>query len=86
MPGHIWSNLLHRPWPRFDPDACVAEEVVYGVSVNGKLRGQLAVPADLDPEEIKRRALADEKAVRFIEGKTVKRVIFVPGRLVNIVV
>jgi len=56
------------------------------VQVNGKLRARVSVPADADKDAIQQLAIADENVQRFIDGKDVRKVIVVPGRLVNIVV
>jgi leucyl-tRNA synthetase len=56
------------------------------VQINGKLRARLEVPADISEEEAKEAALADENVQRHMEGKEVRRLIYVPGRLVNVVV
>jgi leucyl-tRNA synthetase len=68
-----------------DEVAAQDDEVTLVVQVNGKLRDRLTVPAGLPEEEMRRRALASEGAQRFLEGLTVRKVVVVPGRLVNIV-
>jgi leucyl-tRNA synthetase len=73
-------------WPSFDPAAAVDEELLIVVQVNGKLRGKVTVSASAGEEEVKGAALADERVKAFIEGKEVRKVIYVPGKLVNIVV
>ena len=88
----LWEMLAHEPsifktpWPSFDADAARADEIEIPVQVNGKLRGKVVVHADACDEDVRKAALADEKAAKFIEGKAVRKVIVVPGRLVNIVV
>ena len=64
----------------------VKDQVELVVQVNGKLRGKVSVPADAGKDQIESLALQDENVQRHIEGKTVRKVIVVPGRLVNIVV
>ena len=64
----------------------VAEEVTYPVSFNGKVRFQLTVPAGMDAKTVESQALAHEKAQAHLDGKTVRKVIVVPGRIINIVV
>ena len=92
MAQTLWNELGHAgavvdaPWPVADPDAMVKETIQLVVQVNGKLRGQVAVPAEADKAAVEAAALADENVQRFIEGKPVRRVIVVPGKLVNIVV
>jgi leucyl-tRNA synthetase len=80
------ENLLHAPWPKYDPALAKEEEIEIPVQVNGKLRSRIVVPADAPEEDVRQRALADEKVQSFIAGKLVVKVIIVPGKLVNIVV
>jgi leucyl-tRNA synthetase len=88
----LWEMLGHAPsaqkasWPEFDASAAQVEEFEAVFQVNGKLRGKAMVATGIDEESLKKIALADEAVVRFIEGKTVRKVIIVQGRLVNIVV
>jgi leucyl-tRNA synthetase len=80
------STLAYEPWPKFDPALLVEETIEIPVQVNGKLRDVINVPAGASKEEIQAAALASEKVRQFVEGKTVKKVIVVPGKLVNLVV
>ncbi|KAB7628262.1 leucine--tRNA ligase [Alkalilimnicola sp. S0819] len=73
-------------WPRPDPEALVRDSVELVVQVNGKLRGRIELPADADKASAEQAAFADAKVQPWVEGKEVKRVIVVPGKLVNIVV
>jgi len=88
----LWQRLGHqtalidRPWPDVDPSALEADQIELVVQVNGKLRARLSVAADADKETIEAQAVADENVQRFIDGKAIRKVIVVPGRLVNIVV
>jgi leucyl-tRNA synthetase len=83
--GH-GQTLAYEPWPAFDP-ALVKDDVIeVPVQVNGKLRSRLSVPADIDDAALKKAAYADEKVSAAIAGKTVKKEIIVPRKLVNIVV
>ncbi len=77
--------LSQMVWPEYDPDAVVDEELLVVVQVNGKLRSKLTVAADTGEDELKTLALADEKIATFLVGLTVRKVICVPGKLVNIV-
>jgi leucyl-tRNA synthetase len=79
------SNLLKEPWPKFDPELAKEEEIEIPVQVNGKLRSKIVVAAGAAPEEIERKALADEKVQTYIAGKSIVKVIST-GKLVNIVV
>jgi leucyl-tRNA synthetase len=93
MAEELWQHLgrdkagsVHRqPWPAVDEEAAREEEATLVVQVNGKLRDRVTVPVGLGEDEMKQRALATEGARRFTEGLTVRKVIVVPGRLVNIV-
>jgi len=79
------DRLTFTPWPQFNPEWAAEEMLAIVVQVNGKLRGQIEVPAGTDDEEIKTAAQEDEKVQRFTEGKTIRKVVYVPGKLVNIV-
>jgi len=87
----LWSALGHKNaivnelWPAVDESALVENSIQYVVQVNGKLRDKLEVAADTDKQSIEKLALETAGAVRNIEGKTVRKVIVVPGKLVNIV-
>ena len=83
--GHE-SALIDQRWPTVDESALELDLVEMVVQVNGKLRARLSVAVDASKEAIEAEALADENVQRYIEGKDVRKVIVVPGRLVNIVV
>ncbi len=78
--------LAYQPWPQFDPALLVEDTLELPVQVNGKLRGRITVPATATEEELKAAALACDKVKPFLEGKTIRKIIVVPKRLVNIVV
>ena len=88
----LWSALgragavVDQPWPEVDPAALVRDEVELVVQVQGKLRGRITVARDLPEDEIRAAALAEENVARFVADRAVRKVIVVPGRLVNIVV
>jgi leucyl-tRNA synthetase len=88
----IWESLgkegftYHANWPKFDAEIAKESEVTIAVQVNGKLRDTLQVAAGTDDEVIKKMAQTSEKVLIYTEGKEVKKVIVIPGRLVNIVV
>ncbi len=90
--AELWTVTGHRQsldgavWPEFDPEAAREDEITIVLQVNGKLRGRLQVAAGTGEEEVKKLALADENVVRFMEGKTARKVIVVPNKLVNVVV
>jgi leucyl-tRNA synthetase len=78
-------SIHNGPWPRYDPDLAADEMITLIVQINGKLRARLAVPADISEEAACAAALADENIERHLAGKSPRKVIYVPGRLVNIV-
>ncbi len=80
------SNLLRATWPKYDPVLAREEEVEIPVQVNGKLRGKVLVPAEAGEDLVVERALADAKVGAAIAGKQMVKKIFVPGKLVNLVV
>jgi leucyl-tRNA synthetase len=80
------SQLLDQAWPKVDEAALVKSELELMIQVNGKLRGSITVPADAGKDAIEAAAMANENVQKFMEGKPAKKVIVVPGRLVNIVV
>jgi len=87
----LWSRLggdesVHlQSWPEVDGNALVEDRITLVVQVNGKVRDRLTVAADVSESEAEKMALESDGAKRFVEGKTVRKVIVVPGRLVNIV-
>ena len=81
-----WGDLLDAPWPEVDESALVQNEITLMIQVNGKLRGQVLVPVDADKATIESLALASEAAQKAMAGAPAKKVIIVPGRLVNIVI
>ncbi len=88
----LWRALGHsdavveQPWPAVDETALVRERMELVVQVNGKLRGRIEVPVDAGRETLEEAALADGNVQRFVAGKAVRKVIVVPGKLVNVVV
>jgi leucyl-tRNA synthetase len=80
------GELIDAPWPLVDDNALVQDEIELVLQVNGKLRGQLRVPASADRAAIEAAAVAHPECIRFAEGKPAKKVVVVPGRLVNVVV
>ena len=80
------GSLLDAPWPAVDESALVQDEIELVLQINGKLRGSIRVPAQADEEDIEAAALATPEFARFAEGREPKKVVVVPGRLVNVVV
>lgn len=83
--GRTYS-IFRSDWPQYDPDAVVADTITIAVQVNGKLRGQIEVPADSDEASVIAEAKRAEKILVQISGKTVLKEFYVKGRLVNLVV
>ena len=87
----LWVALGHEPsvlaagWPEFNEAACAEDVLTIPVQVNGKLRGHITVPAGATEEEVRAAALAEEKVRQHIGAAQVRKVIVIPGRLVNIV-
>ncbi len=88
----LWSLLgykellVNEPWPEVDPALLTADTVTIGVQVNGKLRATITLPAKADKQEAERLAMAQENVIRAIGDKQVRKVIVVPGRIVNVVI
>jgi leucyl-tRNA synthetase len=88
----LWSasggsgSIFRAPWPEHDPGLAAAREVEIVLQVNGRVRSRLLVPAGAGEEEIRARAIADERVREWTAGKTVAKTIVVPGKLVNFVV
>jgi len=80
------STLLRTPWPNYDAELAKEEEIEIPVQVNGKLRSRVIVPADATEELVVERALADEKVKSAIAGKQIVKKIYVPGKMLNLVV
>ena len=78
--------VVDASWPKVHESALVQDEIELVVQVNGKLRSKITVPSGAGKDDCEKLAMADENAQRHIEGKTVRKVIVVPGKLVNIVV
>jgi leucyl-tRNA synthetase len=78
--------LIAADWPSFDPSLTIDAIVTLAIQVNGKMRGSLEVARDAAEDDIRKQALAVPNVAKHLEGKTVRKVIVVPGRIVNIVV
>ncbi len=83
--GHT-TQLASEPWPAHDESALVRDQVELVVQVNGKVRGRAAVAADASEEDVKAVALGLDNVVRHVQGKTIVKVVVIPGKLVSIVV
>jgi leucyl-tRNA synthetase len=82
--GHA-ESLSYEPWPEYDAELARAETVTIAVQVNGKMRARFEAEPDTPDDELERRALAEEAVSRHLEGRAPRKVIVVPGRLVNVV-
>jgi leucyl-tRNA synthetase len=80
------SPLSEQPWPHYDPKALSRDEITIVVQVNGKLRGRIAVPAGASKQSVQEAALADPNVAKHIAGKTIRKIIVIPEKLVNVVV
>jgi leucyl-tRNA synthetase len=78
--------LLDAPWPQVDEAALQRDEIELVLQINGKTRGSLSVPAQAERAAIEAAALASPLVQRYSEGRTPRKVVVVPGRLVNVVV
>ncbi|MCC4799987.1 leucine--tRNA ligase [Enterovibrio norvegicus] len=88
--NELWTALGetdadHAAWPEADQNAMIEDEKLIIVQVNGKLRAKITVAADAAKDDVEAMAQNDEHVVKFTEGKTIRKVIYVPGKLVNIV-
>ena len=92
MAEELWAELgreapvLRAAWPEFDPALAKEDEIEIIVQVNGKLRSRVAVGEGTGKDEIEASAKADPKVAAYFEGKTIRKVVVVPGKLVNFVV
>jgi leucyl-tRNA synthetase len=88
----LWQALGHERaavderWPEVDPDALVREAIEVVVQVNGKLRGRVTVPANADEAQVREAALSDESVQKYVDGKPLKKFVYVRGKLANVVV
>ena len=89
----IWTTVLkhnetiaYAPWVKYDESKCGEDTIEYAVQVNSKIKTKITVPADMHAEEIEKIVKANVEIIPFIEGKQIKKFIFVPKRLINIIV
>ncbi len=87
----LWSELGHKeplvssPWPTVNPDFLIEDSVTIAIQINGKLKATIQLPVDLPKEEAEKAALGEESVARALDGKTVRKVVVVPNRIVNVV-
>ena len=79
------TDVESYPWPTVDNSALVEDEKLIIVQVNGKLRAKITVAADASKETVEALGLSDENVVKFTEGNTIRKVIYIPGKILNIV-
>jgi leucyl-tRNA synthetase len=88
----LWNRLGHpetlafEPWPKFDPALTVEDRVTVAIQINGKLRATLELPRGTDEADVKSAALGDERVRRYVDGAELKKTIYVPDKLLNLVV
>jgi leucyl-tRNA synthetase len=80
------ESLADAAWPAFDPAVASEEEITIVIQINGKVRSRITLPADEEGENIKTLALAEERIASLTAGKTIVKVVYVPKKLVNIVI
>jgi leucyl-tRNA synthetase len=85
MTGHSYS-IHNQQWPGYDKELAKEKEITLIIQVNGKLRDKVIVPASISEAEAKELALSQERVKAYIDGKKLARIIYVPRRVVNIVV
>ncbi len=78
--------MANAPWPRADPAMLVEDTVTLPIQINGKRRSEITVAKDLAKEEVEKLVLADQAVLRALDGGAPKKLIVVPGRIVNVVV
>ena len=83
--GHE-QTLAYEPWPKFDEELAKDETIEVPVQINGKVKTKLHVPAEVDKADLETAAMSNDIVLSLLEGKTIKKIIVVPGKLVNIVV
>lgn len=80
------SLVVQQAWPSYDPKALEVEEVEIAIQINGKVRDKVVVPVDISEEALKRIVLERERVKEYVDGKPIRKFIYVKGRIVNIVV
>ena len=79
------KTLAYEPWVEYDEEKCIDNTIKMGVQVNGKMRGEIEIPKDADQETAMAEAMKQSRVEGQLEGKDIKKIIFVPGRILNIV-
>ncbi len=82
-----FENMISdQSWPKWDETKTIEDEIEMAVQINGKVRGKIVIPVDAAKEQAKQKAMEDENIMKFLEGKTIVKEIYVPGRIYNIVI
>ena len=79
------GDLLDAPWPEYDPALAADDEVILPIQVNGKRRGEISAPAGAEPADVEKIVMADPEIAQRLEGLTIRKIIVVKDRIVNIV-
>jgi leucyl-tRNA synthetase len=88
----LWAQTGHQPsianvpWPEFEMALCIDERVEIAVQVNGKVRSRIELARDASEETARTAALADANVQKHLEGKTLRKFLYVPGRIVNVII
>jgi len=80
------TSILEAPWIEYNDTFLIQDEVTYVIQINGKLRSKIVVELDTPKEEVEKQALADEKVLKYTEGKEIVKIIIIPKKLVSIVI
>ena len=89
---HLWwqlypsESILDKPWPTIDEKLLVDDKVKIAIQINGKLRSEIEVEKDIEEESVKSVAVTDKKIEKYLEGNEIKKIIYVPGKIINIVI
>ena len=89
---HLWwqlypsESILDKPWPTIDEKLLVDDKVKIAIQINGKLRSEIEVEKDREEESVKSMAITDKKIEKYLEGNEIKKIIYVPGKIINIVI
>jgi len=84
--GIARESVALEPWPSFDEALCRDEEIEIPVQVNGKVRGKVRLPPNSSEEAVREAALRDENVQKHVSGKSIRKVVYVQGRILNVIV
>ena len=89
---HLWwqlhssESILDKPWPAIDEKLLVDDKVKIAIQINGKLRSEMEIEKDTEEETIKSLAILDKKVEKYLDNNEIKKIIYVPGKILNIVI